>query len=106
MKLAKPALTSETDTFETANAGVSFSLPPVPVPLSIIVPMPRLSAIVALVGLLKLTRKVSAPSKTGTPASLRIATVIVCVVTPGAKLSVPDVAEKSLPSTAVTELVL
>ena len=66
--------------------GVSLSEPPAPVPSSLIVPMPKPSAILAFVAPDKLTLKVSMPSNT---ASLLIFSVIVCVVTPGAKVSVP-----------------
>ena len=38
--------------------------------------------------------------------SLAILTVIVCVVTPGANVNVPLVAVKSLPTTAVADVVL
>ena len=61
----------------------------VPVPSSLMVPTPRLSAIEALVAVTKLTLKVSTPSNT---VSLEIAMVTVCVVTPGAKVSEPAVA--------------
>ena len=85
-KTAKPALWSDTVRLETASVGVSLSVPPLPVPSSRIVPTPTPSAIVALIGAARLTRKVSVPSNR---LSFRIGTVIVCVVTPGAKVSVP-----------------
>ena len=90
MNTAKPPATfSITVAFPTLSAGVSLLVPPVPVPSSRMVPMPRLSAIVALATLVRLTLKVSDPSN---GVSLVIGTVTVCVVTPGAKVSVPLVA--------------
>ena len=56
------------------------------------------SAIVALTAALSTTVKVSLPSKI---VSLRIGTVIVRLVTPAAKFSVPLVAVKSAPAVAV-----
>ena len=50
------------------------------------VPTPSASAMVALVGDARLTLKVSLPSNT---VSLAIGTVMVCVVVPGANVSVP-----------------
>ena len=85
-KTAKPALWSETVRLDTASVGVSLSVPPLPVPSSRIVPMPTPSVIVALVGVARLMRKVSAPSNR---LSCRIGTVMVCVVVPGANVKVP-----------------
>ncbi len=62
------------------------------------VPTPVPSQIRALVGLLRITVRVSLPSK---PASLVIGTVIVFVVSPGANVSVPLAAVKSVPDVAV-----
>ena len=70
----------------TDSDGVSLSLPPVPVPSSLMRPMPVASAIAALTGEPRLTEKVSVPSKT---ASLTIGTATVRLVTPGSKTSVP-----------------
>jgi hypothetical protein len=53
---------------------------------STIVPMPCASAIVALEAFDRFTWKVSSPSTSVSPTT---ATGIVCVVTPGAKVSVP-----------------
>ena len=93
-------------TLETVKVGVSLSVPPTPEPLSTIVPTPKVSNIVAFVGVVKLTLNVSAPSYTGFATSLLMLIVTVCVVTPGANVSMPEAASKSLPITAVTELVL
>ena len=53
---------------------------------STMVPTPRLSAMVALVAESRLTLKASTPSNT---VSLVIATVMVCVMVPGAKVREP-----------------
>ncbi len=52
------------------------------------VPTPRLSAIVALVGVSRLTLNVS-PEVPSNTVSLVILMVTVCVVVPGAKVNVP-----------------
>ena len=53
---------------------------------------------VAPLGAERFTASVSAPSKV---PSLAIATVIVCVVAPGAKVNVPVAAVKSVPDVAL-----
>ena len=70
----------------TDSSGVSLSTPPLPVPSSLMRPMPMASARLALTGADRLTLKVSLPSKT---ASLTIGTLTVRLVTPGAKTRVP-----------------
>ena len=77
---------SVTAMFAMLSAGVSLSTPPPPVPLSRIVPMPVPSPTVAFTATPSSTLKNSLFSKI---ASFRIGTVIVCVVAPGAKFSVP-----------------
>jgi hypothetical protein len=57
--------------------------------LSMMVPMPVASEMAALLAPLNVTLKVSLPSNT---VSLVIGTVMVCVVCPGVKVSVPLVA--------------
>ncbi|MCY1524799.1 hypothetical protein D9M68_597500 [compost metagenome] len=52
----------------------------------VIVPTPWLSAMVALTAPLRLTKKVSLASGTVSPTT---GTVMVCVVVPGVKVSVP-----------------
>ena len=59
--------------------------------LSVIVPTPSVSAIVALVAPLSVTLSVS-PGRPSNSVSLVIGTVIVYVVVPGLKVSVPLVA--------------
>ena len=71
------------------KAGRSSSVPPVPVPSSVIVPTPVASVIVALVAPLRLTSKDSLPSKT---VSWLMVTVMDFVVSPAAKVRVPAVA--------------
>ena len=73
----------------TLRVGVSLSVPPVPVPSSLMVPIPVLSLMVAPLALERVMLKVSLPSNT---ASLVIATVKVLLVSPAAKFSVPLVA--------------
>ena len=81
-------LPSTTVGLETVpTAGRSSSPPPVPVPLSTMVVVETAVPSVAPVGALSVTVKVSEPSKV---ASLVIATVTVWLVTPGAKVSVPE----------------
>ncbi len=55
--------------------------------LSRIVPTPRASAIPAFVGALRFTKNVSSASSARSPITL---TATVCDVTPGAKVSVPE----------------
>ena len=62
------------------------------------VPIPLPSAIVAFAGLLRLIANVSVGSNIWSP---RTATVIVLLVSPGVKVSVPLVVRKSLPADAV-----
>ena len=86
------------DTFgRSSSAGVPGSAP-VPVPSSRTSVETVPVAITALTGALKFNVKRSDPSNT---ASFVIATVIVLVVSPGAKVKVPSVDVKSLPATAV-----
>ena len=85
-KTANPSVPSVAVTLLTASVGVSSSVPPAPVPSSRIVPTPVPSAMTAFTGALSVALKASLPSKI---ASFRIATVIVWLVTPGAKLNVP-----------------
>ena len=66
--------------------GWSLLVPPVPVPSSLIVPTPWLSVMLAPLALDRLTLKVSAPSNT---VSLAIVTVMVWLVSPAAKFTVP-----------------
>ena len=87
---------------DTVTVGVSSSVPPVPVPSSVMVPMPVASAMVALVAPVRSTVKVSEPSKVVSSVML---TVMVCDVTPAAKVSVPVALAKSAPSVAVAEFV-
>ena len=93
--LALPRLTAKTAcvsvpsvavTLFTLRVGVSLSVPPLPVPSSVIVPAPTAVAIVAFTGALSVTLNASLFSNT---ASFRIATVIVWLVTPAAKFKVP-----------------
>ena len=76
----------------TESTGLSSSTPAVP--SSTIVPTPKPSPITALFAdtKLKLTLKVSAPSKTGLAVSFKMDTVIVLVVSPGAKVTLPEIA--------------
>ena len=98
VKTANGSAPSVTVTLFTLRLGVSLSVPPAPVPSSRIVPVPTAVAIVAFTGPLSVTVKLSLISKI---ESLRIATVSVWLVTPGAKLSVPLPAVKSAPLAAV-----
>ena len=67
--------------------GLSLSVPPGPVPSSVMVPTPSASAMTAPAETLdSVTLKASLPSKT---ASFTTFSVIVCVTTPGAKVRVP-----------------
>ena len=86
VKTACASVPSVTVGLLTLSAGVSLSVPPAPVPSSWIVPMPAPSAMLALVGALSVIVKASLCSKT---ASSEIASVIVWLNTPGAKISVP-----------------
>ena len=80
------------------------SEPPGPVPSSVMVPTPWLSAMVALTGADRLTKNCSLPSKV--PSLVMVTgTVMVMVVTPAAKFSVPLVATKSVPEVAVSPAV-
>ena len=83
---ANGSVPSVTAALLTLRVGVSLSAPPKPVPLSRIVPTPVPSAMPAFTGALSTTLNASLFSKM---ASLRIVTVIVWLVTPGAKFSVP-----------------
>ena len=78
--------------------GLSLLLPPTPVPSSVMVVVDEAVPRVAPEGADRLTVKVSLPSNV---ASLVIATVTVCEVTPGAKVSVPVPPVKSAPAVAV-----
>ena len=82
----------------TLRVGVSLSVPPAPVPSSRIVPTPVSSEMIAFTAPLSTTKKLSLFSNT---ASSRIDTVIVWLVTPAAKFSVPVAPVKSAPLTAV-----
>ena len=62
VKIANGLVPSVTLGLLTLSVGVSLSDPPVPVPSSLIVPSPRLSAIVAFTAPLRFTLKVSLPS--------------------------------------------
>ena len=97
VKTAKPP-PSATVGLDTDNAGVSLLLPPTPVPSSVMVVVDEAVPRVAPEGADRLTVKVSLPSNV---ASLVIATVTVCEVTPGAKVSVPVPPVKSAPAVAV-----
>ena len=66
--------------------GLSSSVPPGPVPSSVMVLVAVPVVMLALTGVFNTTEYVSAPSNT---ASLLIVTVIVWLVTPGANVSVP-----------------
>ena len=83
---ANASVPSVTATLLTASAGVSLSAPPAPVPSSLIVPTPTAVAIVAFTGALSVTLKFSLSSKI---PSFAIVTVIVWLITPGAKFTVP-----------------
>ena len=73
-----------------ASPEVTSSMESVRVPSSsVIVPVPWASAIVTLTPLVRLTVKVSFNSSTISPITT---TDIVCVVVPGAKVRVPEVA--------------
>ena len=74
------------------TAGASLLVPPVPVPSSTIVVVDVAVPSVAPLGADRFTVKVSEPSKV---VSLERVTVMVCEVTPGAKVSVPVAAVKS-----------
>ena len=87
---------------ETDTVGVSSSVPPVPVPSSVMVPTPVPSLMVALVAPVRPTVKVSEPSKIVSSVML---TVMVCEVTPAAKVRVPVALAKSVPSVAVADAV-
>ena len=91
-----------TDGLETETVGVSSSVPPVPVPSSVMVPRPVASPMVALVAPVRSTVKVSEPSKVVSSVTL---TVMVCDVTPAAKVRVPVALAKSVPSVAVADAV-
>ncbi len=80
-----PSPTEGLDTLVTVKR--SSSLPPVPSSLIAVVTVPV--AMVALVGVLKLTVKFSLPSNT---VSFVIGTVIVFVVSPGANVKLPVMA--------------
>ena len=74
------------------TAGASLFVPPVPVPSSTMVVVDVAVPSVAPLGADRFTVKVSEPSKV---VSLASVTVMVCEVTPGAKVSVPVAAVKS-----------
>ena len=83
-------LPSATVGLETVpTAGRSSSPPPVPVPLSTMVVVETAVPMLAPTAPDKVTVKVSGPSKV---VSLLSVTVTVCEVTPGAKVSTPDLA--------------
>ena len=105
---AKPAFSTTGAWLTTLKVGVSSSppipVPTAPVPSSLMVVVTVGVAIVALLGVFKLTLKASLPSYV---LSSKIATVMVCVSgPPGVKVSVPELAVKSLPATAVPLAVL
>ena len=83
---ANASVPSTTAGLLTATLGVSSSAPPAPLPSSRIVPIPAPSAIKEFTALDRFTVKASLCSKI---ASSVIASVIVWLVTPGAKVSVP-----------------
>ena len=89
VKTANGSVPSITVTSLTLRVGVSSSVPPAPVPSSRIVPTPTAVVIVAFTGALSVTLKASLTSKI---VSFTIGTVIVWLVTPGAKFSVAAIA--------------
>ena len=86
LKTANASVPSVVPTLLTASVGVSLSVPPAPVPSSLIVPMPQPSRMIAFAEPVRFMLNASLFSNT---ASSTIATVIVWLVTPAAKFSVP-----------------
>src|SRR5260221_8395333 len=88
---------SVTLTFETLNDGVSLSVPPAPVPSSLIVPTPVLSAIVAFTAPFSDTRYVSHTSELQSHSDLAGRLLL---TTQAAKITAPDATVKSTPAVA------